>query len=1020
MSGRSRRPFGPAPWSCADGVEWLDARFAVDEADGKDVRGDRHGEAEGRVRATAATATRRRHGHGTQGLHPAHHVATSAGARTLAMPSAPAVVELQRAAGNRAVTSLLRPLQRVGGWADADTRVGSGIAPGEPKTGWNVEEHAVGGIRRIPIDGLVGGLQSNPAETASAEELTDEKVAGKVKGAPRSDAKERAGRGRAIALVPKLIETKSPVDVFFHLHGHTEKKSRGFAGWRQHRDTGKVRDVERDRIAQQIEAAKSSQIVGILPQGVGESEFGSIDPSAYTRDAFDRLTELGAWTAAPPSFRLVLSSHSGSGFTAGRVLGVSGKFKPPANVKTLVLFEALHAKKGKFNQADQFATWLEGMLDGHLAALDDPALSSKQKQARLDDAMQVRLYWDPEDVSYNARYVEVEQRIDAWFRAHAGALGGNAAVLRNLVVFVRKAKVGHEGIVRSGVTESLVRAASPGAIAPATTAPAPTQTPPAPLPPQIPAPAAGPTRSSGLTFPQRVDAITPTMVQAQAGPLGPAAATAFAVTVAFGADELSAAAMVLSSLGQRDEMDLTDTLFALVYPELHGGRIPKGRDDMADDWRTIRRRYAKPALTSPVSPAPAAPSPVTSPPPVVGTPGPTATTPTSAAPGTTTPDPKKVKAAKAATGAKVLTAEEKKAALEAAMKQATKVGLKQDRDDISNTLLYNGTDDDTWWGGMVFDAAFLDVPIEKSGGDVAGIHSELYSRLQIAEQRLIERFPGLSKAQIAGQMGIKQINGLRPPKKATGGSAPSFHCFGLAVDINHPTNPFIGNKKPTLDANADKKVTAEEQAKYDEYMLNRSPRIIERAMFLIRGEQFDIEQAIGIPKDKRKDATAAAGHLWDVHHRASDTLAEYLRLADDLDGAKLKGLVEARRKAGDTRDLASWKQRIATDKLVITPWDFMYHTEPEKTGYMDLARELIEALAGDAGLLWGGAYGGAKDMMHFDWRKGTIDKRAPKGWKAGDQTQAEEEAEKAAKKAARAKAKAEAAATRAATAKKRR
>jgi len=363
----------------------------------------------------------------------------------------------------------------------------------------------------------------------------------------------------------------------------------------------------------------------------------------------------------------------------------------------------------------------------------------------------------------------------------------------------------------------------------------------------------------------------------------------------------------------------------------------------------------------------------------------------------------------------VLTDDEKKAALETAMSQATKKGLKADRDDISNTLLYNGTDDATWWGGMVFDAAFLDVPIQKSGGDVAGVHAELYARLQIAEQRLVKRFPGLIKAHIAGMMVIYQIAGLRPPKKATGGTAPSFHCFGLAIDINHPTNPFVGNKKPTLDADGNKVVTGEEQAKYDEFMQNRSPRIIERAVFLLRGEQFDIEQTIAVPADKRKDPVAAAGHRWEVHHQASDTLAEYLRLADDLNGAKLKDLVAARRAAGDTRDLESWKQRIKDDRSLIKPWDFMHHDKPEKTGYMDLGKELVEALAGDAGLLWGGAYNGAKDMMHFDWRDGTVDKRAPKGWKPGDRTQAEEEAEKAAKKAEKAekaekaKAKAEAA-----------
>ena len=51
----------------------------------------------------------------------------------------------------------------------------------------------------------------------------------------------------------------------------------------------------------------------------------------------------------------------------------------------------------------------------------------------------------------------------------------------------------------------------------------------------------------------------------------------------------------------------------------------------------------------------------------------------------------------------------------AALDQATKAGKKADRDDISNTLLCNGTDDAKWWGGMVFDAAFLDVPIQKRG-----------------------------------------------------------------------------------------------------------------------------------------------------------------------------------------------------------------------------------------------------------------------------------------------------------------
>jgi hypothetical protein len=259
----------------------------------------------------------------------------------------------------------VQSVQRIGGWSDADTAKGKGLAPSDPQTGWNVEEHAVGTIRRIPLDGLTGGLQGNPGESASAAKLTRENVAGKVKGPARSDKVEQKGRGRAIALVPTLLETDDPVEVLCHLHGNTEKASRGFAGWRQHKTSREVRDVARDRIAQQIESANSPQIVGLLPQGVMESNFGQISVDAYIRDAFDRLVEIGAWTKAPTEFSVVLSSHSGGGFTIGRMLrGVTG-YQLPANLKTLVLFESLHDRRfakdpaKRYDQVEQFATFIE-------------------------------------------------------------------------------------------------------------------------------------------------------------------------------------------------------------------------------------------------------------------------------------------------------------------------------------------------------------------------------------------------------------------------------------------------------------------------------------------------------------------------------------------------------------------------------------------------------------------------------------------------------------------------------------
>ena len=358
------------------------------------------------------------------------------------------------------MASLIEPIQRAGGWADADSKPGQGVTKGDRKTGWNKEEHPVGAIRRIPLDGLTGGLQSNPEESEGARTLTDEKVAGPVKGAARPDTATQTGRGRAIALVPTGIDTSAPVDVLFHLHGNTENEGRDFAGWRQHERSGEVRDVARDRIAQQIEAAKSPQIIAILPQGVNSSSFGQISPDAYIRDAFDRLTEVGAWTKAPARFSVVLSSHSGGGFTIGRMLKGAAGFKLPDNLKTLILFESLHARregdpKRRFDQVNEFATWIEGMLSGLAAVLNDPHVSPADKQARLDGATRVRLYWDPTS-GYNTTYGRMRTRIEKWFGQHQTDLGVHFEVLRNLVVFVEKPGVGHEGMVRSGITESLM------------------------------------------------------------------------------------------------------------------------------------------------------------------------------------------------------------------------------------------------------------------------------------------------------------------------------------------------------------------------------------------------------------------------------------------------------------------------------------------------------------------------------------------------------------------------------------
>ena len=296
----------------------------------------------------------------------------------------------------------------------------------------------------------------------------------------------------------------------------------------------------------------------------------------------------------------------------------------------------------------------------------------------------------------------------------------------------------------------------------------------------------------------------------------------------------------------------------------------------------------------------------------------------------------------------------------AALSHATTAGKADDRMAIAAALKANGTDPAMWFADFVPDATFLGHEIQPSGGSVPGVHRKLLDVLKRAERTLLDNHPGSTAKQLGQDLGINRISGLRPPKKPTGRkSGVSFHCFGLAVDINHDTNPFVGNMAPKKDA-----------AKYEEYMENRSPRIIERAMLLLRGERFKVDTDFATATGKSV-SESDAGAAWDSHHRASDTLAQYLRLAKELDGPRLRTLVNNVQARGDTKTLAWWKTRIATDRLNLKnkQWDFVNHDHPEQTGYMDLPRALVVALVG-AGLKWGGQYKRAKDIMHFDLREG--------------------------------------------------
>ena len=846
------------------------------------------------------------------------------------------VLDLQRDAGNHAVAGLMRPVQRVGGWKDADTRPGKGIAQGEPKTGWNVEEHAVGTIRRIPVDGLTQGLQS-PVAGDGGKSLTKEEVGGTLTGPARSDKAEQGGRGRAIALVPSGLKPELPVEVLFHFHGSTENASRGFAGWRQHKDSGAVRDVERDRIAQQIEASRNPQLVGILPMGVNQSSFGAISPDPYIRDAFDRLGELGAWPAAPKTFRVVLSAHSGGGFAIERMMRGRAGFQMPQNLGMIVLFEANNNLKSlKKGERQAFTAWALGQLDAHLAYLTGPA-SSADKRTYLQKATRLRAFFDPrKGHGYGSIYLPLRKAVADWFTAdRRAALGPYLAEMQSLFQIVEQS-VGHEGQMRAGLGSAL--AALPGT--PATgggqqSTGTPTKT----------GSTGGSTGTGGTTattattgttgttaaapLTTRASAITAAMVGGQAGGTASLVAMlAFAMARGGGAPPLQAAAGALAVAGLKNGTDLTDALFALVRPELGGARIPADRDDLKREWLALRSSCARPALASADGGGAASA-------------GERTTKAADKAKGAAKAAEKAngtVKAAEKAKGTATVepvaagSPEEEYQSFSADVKRAFgKAGVRRYLAvrDLYRTRKETAGNPAQWLNQLQFGTQF-------AGTSLNGIHPNLLAALKKVDAE-VTRLAG----QVRAAGGPVVFQGDFQPRAVTGKPDKlSDHALGLALHLNYRNNPYIGRNKA---ASALIARIAEEAGQ-------------ERFWASVKGSG-------------RKTTQAKVEEIYLSFAAASDAVRKYFLEMDALEVKNRAGELDAAGQAELKKRKKEYDQLRHSDLAMGggTQRDprqgFFVHT----TGVEgDPMLEIIKQLTGPAGLEWGGTYTTQpKDLHHF-------------------------------------------------------
>jgi hypothetical protein len=337
-------------------------------------------------------------------------------------------VWLQATAGNGAVAGALaaRPVQRQGdraGWTGADRH-------GEA---WNAGDKLRWGIHRVPLEGLQLGNQ----QKFSGDHAT------RSGGVEHGGANERAkttesAAGRAIVLVPDVLDPRKPTAIMLHMHGYTSRDFDPYAGWRQRSGDNTVRDVALDRIEQQMNAVGDPQIVGVLPQGVGHSEFGGLEPESYVDEVMRRLSQVAGKDRIPvpdlsKGYRLVLSAHSGGGHTVRRVLEQEGKpgkkGEPPGIAPAeVVLFEAINNP----SELKAVKAWVDHHLDRTLAEVKRAQQANDPDgEAQAIAACPTLRAYRSASAAYRSAYNDLDSHIQQWFKDHADELGRFAARLQD-------------------------------------------------------------------------------------------------------------------------------------------------------------------------------------------------------------------------------------------------------------------------------------------------------------------------------------------------------------------------------------------------------------------------------------------------------------------------------------------------------------------------------------------------------------------------------------------------------------
>ena len=224
-----------------------------------------------------------------------------------------------------------------------------------------------------------------------------------------------------------------------------------------------------------------------------------------------------------------------------------------------------------------------------------------------------------------------------------------------------------------------------------------------------------------------------------------------------------------------------------------------------------------------------------------------------------------------------------------------------------------GIDDGAWFKSFT-NASFL------GKGIGPPIHTDLAEHLANVEKTLVDKFGGAARSAAEAGKTLGLVEGIGGSRPYPTSAAISMHLFGLAIDVNYTSNPFIGESANPQFLNAGELVHGDAGSVYKPNMsyddLMRLDETLE-AYFAYLEDTPALEARLAV----------AAGPLW-----------------------KGKSVDDARKIIlGDLDTLARrWERRDAKDVV-------------KKTGFLNLKRDLVVGI----GLSWGAVYG---DMMHFDLR----------------------------------------------------